>query len=48
MTILLHKSYLVKVTMMGEGGQKYPKIGPRGLWITPYRGILDWDYQKEH
>ena len=35
MTILLHKPYLVKVTTKGEGGQKYPKIWPRGLWMTP-------------
>ena len=27
-------TYLVKVTT--EGGQKYPKIWPRGLWMTPY------------
>ena len=34
MTILLNKLYLVKVTTKGrgaEGGQKYPKIWPRGL-----------------
>ena len=21
--------------MKGEGGQKYPKLWPRGLWMTP-------------
>ena len=26
MTLLLHKPYLVNVTAMGEGGEKYPKI----------------------
>ena len=26
MTILLHKPYLVKVTIKGGGGQKYPKM----------------------
>ena len=34
MTILFHKSYLVNVTTKGEGDQKYPKFGPRGLWMT--------------
>ena len=33
MTILLHKPYLVKVT--AKGGQKCPKMWPRGLWMTP-------------
>ena len=33
MTVLKYKPYLVKVTT--KGGQKYPKICPRGLWMTP-------------
>ena len=35
MTILLHKPYFVKVITKWGGGQKYPKILPPGLWMTP-------------
>ena len=34
-TILLDKSYLVKVTTKGEGSQKCPKNWPHDLWTTP-------------
>ena len=34
MTILLQKPFLINVTTKGEGGQKYPKFWPRGLWMT--------------
>ena len=40
MTILLNKPYLVKVTTKGEEGQKYPKIWPRGLWMTPISRLV--------
>ena len=40
MTILLHKPYIVKVAMMGEGESKKSKKLPRDLWITPYEYVL--------
>ena len=40
MTYLFHKSYSVKMTTNGGGGQKYPKIDHgRGLWMTPYKAF---------
>ena len=30
-----NKAYLVKLSTKGEGGQKSPKIGPRGVCMTP-------------
>ena len=46
MTILLHKHYLVKRTTEGEGDQTYPKIWPRGLWMTPCEIELNPDLIK--
>ena len=37
MSTLLNKSYLVKVSTKGEGGQKCPKFCLRGLFTAPYR-----------
>ena len=36
MSTLLNKSYLVKVSTKGGGGQKYPKFCLRGLYMPPY------------
>ena len=36
MSTLLNKSYLVKVSTKGEGGQKCPKFCLRGLYTAPY------------
>ena len=33
MSMLLHKSYSVKWSTKGEGGQKSPKNCPHGLWM---------------
>ena len=39
MTILQHKPYFVKVaTKRVGGGQKCPKLWPRGFWMTPVNG----------
>ena len=38
MSTLLNKSYLVKVSTKGEGGQKCSKFCLRGLYIAPKRG----------
>ena len=35
MSTLLNKSYLVKVSTKGEGGQKCPKFCLRGLYTAP-------------
>ena len=33
--LFITNPYLIKGTTKGGGGQKYPKIRPRGLWMTP-------------
>ena len=35
-SMLLHKPYLVKWSMKGEGSQKSPKNCPHGLWMPPH------------
>ena len=36
---LLNKSYLVKLSTKGEGGQKYPKFCLRGLYTAPNENL---------
>ena len=40
MTILLHKPYLVKLTMKWEGVKNTQKL-PRGLWMTPGTQVME-------
>ena len=40
MSTLLNKSYLVKVSTKGEGGQKCPKFCLRGLYTAPNMTLL--------
>ena len=43
---LLNKSYFVKVSTKGGGGQKCPKFCLRGLYTTPMKGYLEFFYNK--
>ena len=49
MSMLLHKSYLVKwSTKGGGGGQKSPKNCPHGLWMPPIRLSKHRQLEVEH
>ena len=48
MSTLLNKSYLVKVSTKGEGGQKCPKFCLRGLYTVPrYIHIFICAYEQK-
>ena len=40
MSMLLHKSYKMKLSTNGGGGQKSSKSGPRSLLTTPQQKTL--------
>ena len=41
-SILLHKLYIVKMSIKRGGGQKCTKNCPHGLWMTPRRFLSKW------
>ena len=42
MSTLHNKSYLVKVSTKGEGGQKCPKFCLRGLFTAPNENLVNF------
>ena len=47
MSTLLNKSYLVKVSTKGEGGQKCPKFCLRGLCTAPKGSANFENFRKD-